>query len=188
MPSHATAYPDDLLQNREDRRNPPLRQSQALPSRDHARQNQGGGTTALGGGQRAAAPVLSAIAPIAGRDHLPADAPSEERHWDAPLPVVVRLAEAGGVELRTLRQAGAFASGQYMTLEHSPRSRSSPCCWWRRRAAGIRMISRTQGCTCTDMSACCGSTEWRLPAGAFARLRRGGMHPGSDMARVGHLS
>lgn len=120
MPSHATAYPDDLLQNREDRRNPPLRQSQALPSRDHARQNQGGGTTALGGGQRAAAPVLSAIAPIAGRDHLPADAPSEERHWDAPLPVVVRLAEAGGVELRTLRQAGAFASGQYMTLEHSP--------------------------------------------------------------------
>lgn len=119
MPAPATAYPDDLQQNREDRRNPPIRQSQAMHGRDHAHQNQGGGTTALGS-QRAAAPVLSALAPIAGRDHLPGDdIPHDEPHWDAPLPVVVRLAAAGGRELRTLRAAGAFVSGAYMTLEHS---------------------------------------------------------------------
>ena len=112
MPAPATAYPDDLQQNREDRRNPPIRQAQALSGRDHARQHQSGG-------QRTAGAVPSALAPIAGRDHLPGEVSVHEPHWDAPLPVVVRLAEAGGVELRTLRQAGAFVSGQYMTLEHS---------------------------------------------------------------------
>lgn len=120
MPAPITAYPDDRQLNREDRRTPPLRQAQAMHGRDHARQNQGGGTTDLGGGQRAAEPVSSALSPMAGRDTLPDDIRAQtEPHWDAPLPVVVRLAAAGGREVRTLRDAGAFVSGRYMKLEHS---------------------------------------------------------------------
>lgn len=116
-----SAYPDDLLQNQEDRHRPPVRQAQALSGiTDHARQNQGGGPTGEVGGDRPAENFDSALSPIDGRDVLPGDDPRArgENHWDAPLPVRVHL--AGGPTLRTLRDAGDFLSGRHVTLDHSP--------------------------------------------------------------------
>ncbi|OYW59064.1 MAG: hypothetical protein B7Z30_07315 [Rhizobiales bacterium 12-68-15] len=110
MPAHA--YPDDLRQSRQDARTLPMRQSQAAgPALESARP----GTSGI-----QAPDVLSALSPIGGRDVLPGDiVPPDEVHWDAPLPVRIRLKAGGGVEIRTLRDAGHFISGRYMTLEHS---------------------------------------------------------------------
>jgi hypothetical protein len=115
-----TVYPDDLIQNSEDRSRPPIHQAMADPHvTDHARRHQGGGPTGEVGGERPAEPVGSALAAVDGRDIIPGDRPQErgEHHWDAPLPV--RVKGADGRTLKTLRDAGDFLSGRHMTLEHS---------------------------------------------------------------------
>lgn len=114
MPAHA--YPDDLRQSRQDARALPMRQSQGGgAARDGGRQSQGAIKAPA-----APHPVLAALVGVDGRDSLPGlHIPPDERHWDAPLPVRVRLPLADGVEIRTLRDAGHFLSGRYMTLEPS---------------------------------------------------------------------
>ena len=110
MPAHA--YPDDLRQSRQDARPLPIRPARAADA------GLNGAPTRTRGDQAPA--TFSALSPINGRDVLPGDSvPAEEAHWDAPLPVRIRLEAAGGVEIRTLRDAGDFVSGRYMTLEHS---------------------------------------------------------------------
>lgn len=118
--SGPTAYPDDLIQNGEDRSRPPIRQAAAEPRVvDHARQHQGGGPTGEVGGERPAENFGSALAAVDGRDVIPGEQPQDrgEHHWDAPLPV--RVHGADGRTLKTLRDAGDFLSGRHMTLEHS---------------------------------------------------------------------
>lgn len=119
-PDRKTAYPDDLEQNRLDRHSPPIRQAQSQSQvQDHARQSQGDGSSGTPGGERPAAAFDSGLSLIDGHDVIPGpDAEARgERHWDAPLPVHVRL--EGGRELRTLRDAGDFLSGRCVTLDHS---------------------------------------------------------------------
>lgn len=118
----SVGYPDDLVQNREDRHRPPALQPGAQTQvRDHACQHQGGGPTGAHGGDRPASNFDSALSPIAGRDVIPGPHPDArgEAHWDAPLPVLLRAKGVEGLELRTLRDAGDFLSGRYATLEHS---------------------------------------------------------------------
>lgn len=119
MDERMTAYPDDARQNLEDQHNSPILQHQALQGDiDHARHNQGGGTTGEVGGDR---PVRTYDSPLGARDGRDViggrDAP--EPHWDAPLPVRIRIASAGNLEIRTLRDAGDLVSGQHFTLSHS---------------------------------------------------------------------
>lgn len=117
-----TAYPDDLLQNRKDRRRPPAAQAHARPRvRDHAHHHQGGGTTGEVGGARPAENFDSGLSPIDGRDVIPGDDALNrgERHWDAPLASIVPVVGVEGLQLRTLRDAGDFLSGRYATLDHS---------------------------------------------------------------------
>lgn len=114
-----TAYPDDARQNRQDQRNPPLLQNQALRGDiDHALHNKGGGTTGAVGCSRPARKYDSPLAPCGGRDVIGRwDAP--EPHWDAPLPVRLRIASADNLEIRTLRDAGDLVSGRHFTPAHS---------------------------------------------------------------------
>ncbi|QTL02141.1 hypothetical protein J5J86_15180 [Aquabacter sp. L1I39] len=119
MDDRHTAYPDDLRQNLEDQHNPPLLQHEALRGDfDHALHNQGGGSTGEVGGDRPAEVRDSPLARRDGCDVIAApDAP--QAHWDAPLPVRIRIASAENLEIRTLRDAGNLVSGRYFTLSHS---------------------------------------------------------------------
>lgn len=119
MDERTTAYPDDARQNRADRRAPPMFQHAALKGRfDHALHNQGGGTTGSVGGDRPAEVHDSPLAPRGGTDVIAAD-DAPEAHWDAPLPVRIRIASADNLEIRTLRHAGDLVSGRHFTFSHS---------------------------------------------------------------------
>ena len=119
MDQRTTAYPDDARQNRADRLNPPLFQPAALRGPvDQARHHQGGGTTGSVGGDRPAEVKDSPLAPRDGRDVI-AGPGAPEAHWDAPLPVRIRIASADNLEIRTLRHAGDLVSGRHFTFSHS---------------------------------------------------------------------
>lgn len=134
-----TTYPVNLLQNMEDFHRPGLRQWQAMPRLSDPVRQGGGSRTERSTAQPAekAAPARSPIDDRAPGSQEDLHAWSEA-HWDAPLPVNVRLAPdwkeetppegpdernrkapGYGPALRTLRDARDFLAGRYMPLEPS---------------------------------------------------------------------